>query len=196
MIAAGTGVGETTLQRNGNGRVPLPAEAGHADFGPNDDLQSELLLYLRKRFGHVSWDRVLSGPGLHLIYEFLRDSGRGVEDGAVAEQIKTGDAGAIISRYGLERRCALCVKALDSFVSIYGSESGNMALRYLARAGVYLGGGIAPKIREKLADGTFMRAFVEKGRMKEMLEQVPVYVILNDQAALLGAAYYAATRMS
>ena len=193
LIASGTGLGETSLQRNGVGRLPLPAEAGHADFAPNSDLETDLLIYLRKRFGHVSWDRVLSGPGIHLIYEFLRDSGRGKEDPAIAEKIRTGDPGAVISQSALDGECELCVQALNMFVSIYGSESGNMALRYLARAGVYLGGGIAPKIRSKLTDGTFLRAFVEKGRMKSLLEQVPVRVILNDQAALLGAAWYAAT---
>jgi glucokinase len=100
----------------------------------------------------------------------------------------------VISQAALDNECAVCVHALDTFVSIYGSESGNMALRYLARAGVYLGGGIAPKIRNKLADGTFMKAFVAKGRMQSMLELVPVSIILNDQAALLGAAHYAATQ--
>jgi glucokinase len=195
LIAAGTGLGESALQCNGRGRIPVPAEAGHADFAPNNDLESELLMYLRKRFGHVSWDRVLSGPGLHLIYEFLRDTGRGVENSEVAKKIRTGDPGAVISQAALENECELCVRALNIFASIYGSESGNMALRYLARAGVYLGGGIAPKIRTKLTDGNFMKAFAAKGRMKAMLELVPVYVILNDQAALLGAAHYAAKKL-
>ena len=195
LIAAGTGVGESRLERNGNGMYPLPAEAGHADFAPNDEFQSALLLHLRGRYGHVSWDRVLSGPGLHLIYEFLRDSGRATENPAVAERIRTGDPGAVISQAALDEECELCVQALDTFVSIYGSESGNMALRYLARAGVYLGGGIAPKIRSKLTDGTFMKAFVAKGRMKSMLERIPVSVILNDQAALLGAAFFAASHL-
>jgi len=195
LIAAGTGVGETTLQRNGTGRIPLAAEAGHADFAPNNDIENELLLHLRKQFGHVSWDRVLSGPGLHLIYEFLRDTGRGAENSEIAERIRTGDPGAEISIAALKNQCELCVHALDIFTSIYGSESGNMALRYLARAGVYLGGGIAPKIRTKLTDGTFMRAFSAKGRMMAMLDLIPVYVILNDQAALLGAAHYAATKL-
>jgi glucokinase len=194
LIAAGTGLGEARLERNGTGKYPLPAEAGHADFAPNDDLQSALLLHLRGQFGHVSWDRVLSGPGLHLIYEFLRDIGHAAENSQVAERIRTGDPGAVISQAALDNECALCVHALDTFVYIYGSESGNMALRYLARAGVYLGGGIAPKIRNKLADGTFMKAFVAKGRMQSMLELVPVSIILNDQAALLGAAHYAATQ--
>jgi glucokinase len=196
LIAAGTGLGESALQRNGLGRIPVPAEAGHADFAPNNDLETELLLYLRRKFGHVSWDRVLSGPGLHLIYEFLRDTDRGKEKPEIAELIRAGDPGAVISRAALRNDCELCVRALDIFVSIYGSESGNMALRYLARAGVYLGGGIAPKIRTKLTHGNFMKAFAGKGRMKAMLELVPVYVILNDQAALLGAAHYAATRSS
>lgn len=192
LIAAGTGLGETILQRNGTGRIPIPAEAGHADFAPNNDLESDLLLFLRKQLGHVSWDRVLSGPGLLRIYEFFRDSGRGKANPTVAERIRNCDPGAAISEAAIQKECDVCVKSLDLFTGIYGAESGNLALRALARAGVYVGGGIAPKIRQKLAEGTFMRSFVAKGRMQPLVETFPVYVILNDQAALLGAASYAA----
>jgi len=196
LIAAGTGLGEAVLHGNGSARVPLPSEAGHADFAPNNEAEAELLRYLRPRFHHVSWDRVLSGPGLLLIYEFLRDTGRGTEQPAVAEQIRTGDPGAAISAAAMAGTCELCTQALDLFAGIYGAESGNLALRSLARGGVYIGGGIAPKIRQKLQDGTFMRAFLNKGRMRSLVESIPVYLILAEQIALFGAAAFAAGNLA
>ncbi len=193
LIAAGTGLGESILYGSGTTRIPLPSESGHADFAPNNEVESELLCYLRARFHHVSWDRVLSGPGLLLIYEFLRDSGRAKEQPEIAEGIRTGDPGAVISAAAQAGRCELCSQALDLFVGIYGAESGNLALRALARGGVYIAGGIAPKIRQKIQDGSFMQAFRDKGRMRLLLESIPVYLILNEQIALLGAAAFAAT---
>lgn len=144
----------------------------------------------------MSWDRVLSGRGLALIYEFLRESGRGKESSEIAKEMQSEDPGAVITRAGLERSCDLCTAVLDVFVSIYGAEAGNLALRALARAGVYLGGGIAPRIGEKLVDGVFMKAFTAKGRMAPMLASFPVYVILNDLTAVLGAAQVAARKLS
>jgi glucokinase len=191
LIASGTGLGESILLRNGVGYVPIAGEWGHADFAPNDDLEMDFLTYMRTRFGHVSNDRVLSGPGLVLMYEFLRDAMHIPANDAVSEQIEHGDAGEVITRNALEGRCELCSRALDMFVKIYGAESGNLALRSLARGGIYLGGGIAPKIRTKLTDGTFMNAFTSKGRMQPLLEAIPVHVVLNDQTGLLGAAHYA-----
>jgi len=196
LIAAGTGLGETVLHGNGSARIPLPSEAGHADFAPNNEVETELLSYLRNRFHHVSWDRVLSGPGLLLIYEFLRDTGRAPEQLEIAEQIRSGDPGAAISAAALAGTCALCSQALDVFAGIYGAESGNLALRALARAGVYIGGGIAPKIRQKLQDGRFMKAFLHKGRMRPLLESIPVHLILAEQTALLGAAAFAVSNFS
>ena len=192
LIAAGTGLGESILYGSGAGRIPLPSESGHADFAPNNEVETELLRYLRERFHHVSWDRVLSGPGLLLIYEFLRDTGRAPVQSEVAAEIRTGDPGAVISAAALAGTCQLCSQALDLFVGIYGAESGNLALRALARGGVYLAGGIAPKIRQKIQDGTFMQAFRDKGRMRPLLESIPVYLILTEQTALLGAAAFAA----
>lgn len=194
LIAAGTGLGETILLRTGRSVLPLPTEAGHADFAPNTELESELLLHLRKRFGHISLDRVLSGPGLRLIYDFLMETGRGSQQDDIGGRFSTEDAGAVIAETALNRSSAAAMLALDIFASIYGAEAGNLALRALARGGVYLGGGIAPKIREKLVDGVFMRGFTAKGRMAPMLETIPVHVILNEDTALLGAAYYAATQ--
>lgn len=195
LIAAGTGLGECILHGNGSTRIPLPSEAGHADFAPNNEVETELLRYLRDRFHHVSWDRVLSGPGLLLIYEFLRDGGYAPEQEEIGKQIRDGDAGAAISAAALAGTCKLCSLALDLFVGIYGAESGNLALRSLARGGVYIAGGIAPKIRQKLQGESFMRAFREKGRMRPLLESIPVYLILTEQTALVGAAAFAAVNL-
>jgi glucokinase len=194
LIASGTGLGESILLPRGNARVPYPAEAGHADFAPNTPIEAELLQYLWKRYKHVSWDRVLSGPGLRLIYEFLRDNGHGAEQQAVAGKMLTEDAAAAISQAALDGSCELCTKALDIFTAIYGSEAGNLALRALARGGLYVGGGIAPRIISKLSDGVFLHAFCAKGRMTPLLESIPVRVILNDQTGLLGAARYASSQ--
>jgi glucokinase len=191
LIAAGTGLGEAILLPRGATRVPFPTESGHADFAPSNRLQCELLQHIWAKFKHVSWDRVLSGPGLLMIYEFLRDSNRGFERKEVAENIRAGDGSAVIADTALRGECELCVAALDLFASLLGSESGNLALRSLARGGVYLCGGIAPKIRQKLVDGKFMEAFIDKGRMKEFLESIPVSIVLNEQTALLGAANFA-----
>ena len=194
LIASGTGLGESILLRNGVGYVPIAGEWGHADFAPNNDIEDDFLSYMRERFGHVSNDRVLSGPGLVLMYEFFRDVVHLPADPAVAEQVERGDAGEVITRNALEGRCVLCSRALEMFVEIYGAESGNLALRSLARGGIYLGGGIAPKIRAKLTDGNFMKAFISKGRMQPLLEAIPVHVVLNDQTGLLGAAHYASMK--
>jgi glucokinase len=195
LIAAGTGLGEATLYDDGRHYHPVASEGGHGDFAPGDDTEIDLLRYLIKKFGHVSYERVLSGPGLANIYAFLRDSGRLEEPDWLKQKISVaGDASAVISQEGLAGNSAICVRALDLFVSAYGAEAGNLALRAKATGGVYIGGGIAPKILAKLKDGTFMRAFLDKGRYRELLSAMPVRVILNDQAALQGAAFYAGFR--
>jgi len=195
VIAAGTGLGEAGLFWDSERHRPFACEGGHADFAPRDALEIELLRHLMNKFGRVSYERVLSGPGLRNIYEFLRDSGRGKETPTVAEAMRDQDAAAVIAQAALESRCKLCMDALELFVSIYGAEAGNVALKFMAFAGVYIGGGIAPKIIDKLRDGAFMRAFVAKGRMQPLLESMPVRVILNPKTALHGAARYAALRM-
>lgn len=192
LIAAGTGLGEAILFWNGQRYQPMPSEGGHADFAPNSDLEIELLRHLRASYLHVSYERVLSGPGLHAIYEFLRDTKKN-EPTWVAERLKTGDPAAIIGQIGLSGQAEICVQALDLFATIYGAESGNLALKALALNGVYVGGGIAPKLLPKLKDGTFMRAFTAKGRYKRLMSTIPVRVITNDKAGLLGAASVAAT---
>jgi glucokinase len=191
VIAAGTGLGEAGLEWNGKERWPFASEGGHSDFAPRNELELELLRYLAGKFGHVSYERVLSGPGLHNIYNFLRDTKRAEEPAWLAEALAGGDPSAVIARVALERRAAICERALDLFVEIYGAETGNLALKMMATAGVYLGGGIAPKIAERLKGKDFLEAFVSKGRMRPLLEDVPVNVILHDSAALLGAARWA-----
>jgi glucokinase len=195
LIAAGTGLGEAILYDDGHHYHPMASEGGHGDFAPRDETEIDLLRYLIKKLGHVSYERVVSGPGIANIYAFLRDSGRIDEPGWLKEKIAAAeDVSAAISEEGLAGSSAIAVQTLDLFVSVYGAEAGNLALRGKATGGVYVGGGIAPKLLDKLKDGTFMRAFVDKGRYRQLLSSIPVRVILNDQAALQGAAFYAAFR--
>ncbi len=191
LIAAGTGLGEAILFWDGARYQPIPSEGGHADFGPNSDQEIELLRHLRTTYLHVSYERVLSGAGLHAIYEFLRDSKKN-EPTWLAERLKAADPPATIAEAGLKKQAEIAVQALDLFASIYGAEAGNLALKAMALSGVYLAGGIAPKVLPKLKDGTFMRAFTAKGRYKRLLGAIPVRVIMNQKAAILGAAAVAA----
>ena len=188
LISAGTGLGCSGLVPGPSGYVPFPTEGGHADFAPRNETEIELLRYLLGRFEHVGVERVLSGPGLVNIYQFLRDTGRGAEPSWLAEQMAHGDPAATISRNGLEHSSEICVQALDLFISIYGSEAGNLALRVLATGGVFIGGGIAPAVSRKFRESAFLKSFVSKDRMEAMLAEIPVRLIMNDKAALLGAA--------
>jgi glucokinase len=192
LIAAGTGLGEAMLYWNGKDFTAIASEGGHADFAPRNVIEMELLTYLLDRFDRVSYERVLSGPGLFNIYNFLRDCGYGEEPAWLTEKLKHGDPGAVIGEAALANQSELCVKALDIFVSIYGAEAGNLGLKFKAVGGVYVGGGIAPKIIDKLRDGTFIRAFTHKGRLSPVLEAIPVRVILDPKTALYGAARFAA----
>lgn len=196
VIAAGTGLGEAILFWEERGYRVSASEGGHADFAPTTPLEIEVLVYLTSRFGHVSYERVVSGPGLWHIYCFLRDSSRLAEPPWLRERLAAEDPGQIISEVGLAGKADICVKALDLFVSVYGAEAGNLALKAKATGGVYVAGGIAPKILPKLKDGTFVRAFMEKGRFSDFLSKIPVHVVLNEEAALQGAAYYAAFRFN
>ena len=193
LIAAGTGLGQAILHDDGRHFHPLASEGGHADFAPRNELEIELLRYLIGRFGHVSYERVLSGPGLFNVFRFFKER-RGFEEPKwLTERFAAiDDPSAVVSKAALANEAEICVKSLDLFVSIYGAEAGNLALRAKSVRGLYIGGGIAPKILAKLKDGTFMRAFADKGRYADLLSAVPVQVVLNDQAALRGAAYYAA----
>jgi len=191
IIAAGTGLGEGLLFWDGQQHHPAPSEGGHVEFAPCDERQSQLLAFLRRRSEHVSYERLLSGPGLVNIYEFLRDTGQAEEPAALAARLQHEDPAAVISHAGLEDGTPICVQALDIFAAVYGAEAGNLALKVLATGGVYVAGGIAPKIQAKLVDGTFMAAFRAKGRMATLLEAIPVRVVLREDTALRGAGYCA-----
>jgi len=193
LIAAGTGLGEAGLYWDGRRHRPFATEGEHASFAPSDEIEIDLLRHLIRRYEQVSWERVLSGPGLVNIYSFLRDSGRGEEPSWLADEISSGEPAAVISTVALAGRSRLCSDALDLFVTLYGAETGNLALKVMATGGVYVGGGIAPKILTRLRGPAFVKAFVAKGRMRPLLEAMPLRVVLNDSLALLGAARYAAS---
>jgi glucokinase len=194
VIAAGTGLGEAGLYWDGQWHHPFACEGGHCDFAPRNELESDLLAYLRRRYGRASYERVLSGPGLVNIFEFLRDNRLHAVAPSLAEELEAGNPGVTISRHGLAGHHEICVHALDLMVSFYGAEAGNLALKILATGGVWLGGGIAPQILPKLQSPVFLDAFLDKGRMKPLLDRIPIHVILNDKTALLGAARCAARR--
>ncbi|HWP59404.1 MAG TPA: glucokinase [Candidatus Acidoferrales bacterium] len=195
IIAAGTGLGEAVMCGYGGAYHVLASEGGHADFAPRTPVEIELLRHLARKFGHVSYERVLSGPGLVNVYECLEASGRFEEPPWLKTRLAAEDPAAVISRAALAREAEICVAALDIFVSVYGAEAGNLALRAKALGGIYVGGGIAPKILAKLEDGSFMAAFTDKGRYREFAASIPVKVVLNEESALLGAASYAARRL-
>jgi glucokinase len=188
VIAAGTGLGEAGMYWDGVKHHVFACEGGHGDFAPRTQLEVELFNYLHVRFGHVSYERILSGPGLVNVFSFLRDTGRGTPPQWLTDEMTHSDPAAAISAAGLESKCGLCEQAVDLFVSVYGAEAGNLALKILSTGGIYLGGGIAPKMLPKLAGPLFMQAFISKGRMQALLEAMPVSVITNDRIALLGAA--------
>jgi glucokinase len=171
--------------------VPLSSEGGHVSFSPTTEREIELWRYLRKKFGHVSVERVLSGPGLVHIYSWFRDSGRFKEPLWLKALMKEGDPAKAISESALRKKQALCVETLRFYVSMLGSAAGNLALTSMAVGGVYLGGGIPPKILPALQQGDFLKTFTAKGRFSDLLAGIPVHVILNDKAALLGAAHAA-----
>lgn len=195
VIAPGTGLGEAILFYHNNHYHVVASEGGHADFAPTTLFQIELLHHLLGKFNHVSYERVCSGAlGIPIIYNYLRESRYAPESPEVAAALQTAaDPTPIIIQAALQQECELSATTLNIFVSILGSEAGNMVLKVMATGGVYLGGGIPPRILPKLKDGTFMAAFVKKGRFSDMLAHVPVYVILNPKPALLGAAYYGLT---
>ena len=192
VIAPGTGLGEGFLIWNDNHYDAYPSEGGHTDFAPVDSMQVGLLAYLQKRFDHVSFERVCSGSGIPNIYDYLLDSGYAPQTPEVAEQVVGArDRTPIIVEAGMNpaRPCPLCAATLDLFVSILAAESSNLALKLLATGGVYVGGGIPPRIMSRLEDGRFMRVFKNKGRFAELLKRIPVHVIVR-QVALLGTAHY------
>ena len=189
LVAAGTGLGEGGLLWHKGQHLPVATEGGHSDFAPIDDIGIELFRYLRGKFGRVSAERVICGRGLQNIYEFLRDTRAAEEPAALAEEMRAAaDPPALISRHGMDAKFPICERALDIFCTYYGAEAGNVALKFVATGGVYIGGGIAIKILEKLKTSGFLRAFNDKGRMSSLVKSMPVHVILNEHAGLIGAA--------
>jgi glucokinase len=192
VLAAGTGLGEAFLFPDQSGRyLILDSEGGHCDFSPRTALEIELLLFLTKKFGRTSIERVLSGPGLHNIFQFLIERHSYEEPSWLTRELRENDPGVVITKYGIENKSPACEKALEMFVSLYGAIAGNLALQLLTRGGLYIGGGIAPNILPLIKSGLFMESFYSKGRFKSFMREVPVKVILNDKASLIGVAHYA-----
>ena len=194
LVSAGTGLGEAILMWDGKRHVPVASEGGHCDFAPRNEVEISLLRYLQKQLGgRVSFERVVSGLGIKNVYSFLRDDQGMEESASLQERMATEDPNAVIGELG-DGQDPLCTRTLDIFLSAYGAEAGNLALKVLATGGIFIGGGIAPKIQKRVCDGLFMKAFTDKGRFAELLSQVPVHIILESRAALMGAAAYAEAR--
>lgn len=190
LIAAGTGLGQAGLFWDGENHHPFACEGGHTSFAPRGVVQTALLEYLSERFEHVSWERVVSGPGLVSLHDFLVEHRRFKLP--ADHDVPDPEAPEAITESAMAGRCPVCVEALELFVQLYGAEAGNLALKIMARGGLYIGGGIAPKIIEVLKEPPFIEAFLAKGRMRPLLEAMPVRVILNERTALQGAARFAA----
>jgi glucokinase len=192
LIAAGTGLGEAGMFWDGTEYHAFAGEGGHTDFAPRNDLEIALHSFLMKKFGHVSSERVLSGPGIRNIYDFLVASKIKEEPQWLKDELaQAPDPVVVISQHGLNATAPICEYALDIFVGAYGSEAGNLALKMMAVGGVYISGGIAAKIMPVMKKRLFLKAFVDKGRLQSLLQAVPVKLIVNDRIGLLGAARYA-----
>ena len=194
LISAGTGLGEAGLFWDGKIHRPFACEGGHCNFGPTNPEEIDLLLYLKSRYEHVSYERVISGKGLYNLYQFLIDTKREKENPVTKKLMESQDPPKVITEQASKGVCPVCVRACHLFVSLYGSESGNAALKFLAVGGVFLGGGIAPHLVSFFKEGPFMKAFLNKGRFAPLLSQIPVKIVLNDKAALIGAFKYAMDR--
>jgi glucokinase len=193
ILAAGTGLGQAGLYFDGQQFHPFACEGGHTDFSPQTELDMALLRCLAREHEHVSWERVVSGPGLVSMHACLSQLRQRESPDWLQQAMHEGDPAAAISSAAQQGRDAICVEALDMFVHLYGVEAGNLALKLMATGGLYIAGGIAPKILQQLQTGTFLDAFLAKGRMQGLLQRVPVRVVLNEEAALQGAAYFAAS---
>jgi glucokinase len=191
VISAKTGLGMAGLYWDGFRHHPFACEGGHADFAARNDLQMELLAYLQKKYGRISCERVLSGPGIKNIYDFLRDARKAEEPEWLRTQISAApDPPALISRLALEGKAAICDQTLSIFVSIFGAQTGNCALNFLSTGGIFIGGSIAAKIVPKMKDPLFLESFLDKGRMETILKDMPVKIVVNDNCGMIGAARY------
>lgn len=196
VIAAGTGLGEAMLYYDGTVYHPIGSEGGHSDFAPLTPQQDVLLKWMRNRYpGHVSFERILSGVGIYTLYEFLAESGFSSQPTSMLNIPEGVDRSAMVSECALKEHNTLCLEALRLFAEIYGAEAGNLALKTMSMGGVYIGGGIAPKILPILTNNHFMNGFLSKGRFNEMLQGMQVKVSLNTETALLGAAHFAVDRL-
>jgi len=190
IIAPGTGLGEAGLYYDGQSYHPFATEGGHSDFAPRTEQDIALYRFLQQQYGHVSWERLVSGPGIHTIFRFLTTVQRRTVSATLADELQKGDPSAVISNAAIHQQEPVCMEAIDMFSRYFATEAANLVLKLKATAGCYLGGGISPKVLPVLQTGKWYEYFCEGGRMKPMLQQVPVYVILNSKAALLGAAWY------
>jgi glucokinase len=190
LVAPGTGLGMSLMIKVHDGYIPLHSEGGHMDFAPNREEEAELWRYIHQAIGHVSVERIISGPGLVNIYRWLIAKNETEIPNWLAEKMRAEDPARVISEAALSKDDPLCCQALEIFVSVLGAVAGNVALIGLTYGGIYLGGGIVPKILPVLKKENFLRSFSDKGRFRDLLESIPVYAILNDQAALIGAAVY------
>jgi glucokinase len=196
LISAGTGLGEAGLYWDGRSYHPFAAEGGHSDFAVRTEQDIELYRFLQQQFGHVSWERVVSGPGIHTIFNFLTTVQRKTVPAWLTEQLKEDDPSAVISNAALHQNEAVCMETLQLFSRYLATEAASLVLKLKATGGCYLGGGIAPKVLPVLQPGEWLKHFTDAGRMKPLLEQVPAYVILNQKLPLSGAAYYGAFSIS
>ncbi len=190
LISAGTGLGESGLYFDGKNHIPFASEGGHCNFAPTNEEEVEIWRYLNQRYKHVSYERLLCGAGLLNIYRFFIDIKKEKELPELTEKFSQMDPAQCIYEYGSTGKCSTCKKAIERFISIYGSETGNVALKFLALGGIYIGGGIAPKMLNTLKEGLFLESFTHKGRFEKLLSTIQVQVILNPHTALLGAANY------
>ena len=190
LISAGTGLGESIIFFDGKNYIPSASEGGHTDFAPRNKIEIDLLNYLINKYGRISYERILSGPGLLNIYNFFKDTTYQNTPSWLQERFKKEDPSAVISDVGMSKKDECCEKALELFISVYGAEAGNLALTSLSTGGVFIGGGIAPKLLNKIKEGSFMQAFTHKGRLSVMVSQMPVKVILNDKIPLLGCGNF------
>jgi glucokinase len=191
VISARTGLGVAGLYWDGYRHHPFGCEGGHSDFAPRNELEMALLSYLQKKYGRISCERLLSGPGIKNIYDFLRDTKRAEEPQALKDQIAgTPDAPALISKLAAAGTTPICDQTMSIFVSIYGAETGNVALNFLSTGGIYIGGSVAAKNVSKMKDPIFMQSFLDKGRLVPLMKEIPVSIVLNDDAGMIGAARY------
>jgi glucokinase len=191
VISAKTGLGMAGLYWDGFRHHPFACEGGHADFAPRNELQMELLSYLQKKYGRISCERILSGPGIKNIYDFLRDAHKAEEPEWLRAQMSAApDPPALISQMALENKSTICGQTLSIFVSVFGAETGNCALNFMSTGGIFIGGSIAAKIIRKMNDPVFLESFLDKGRMATILKDMPVKIVANDDSGIIGAARY------